>query len=297
MSASHMVTVGMEGYALAGTLLLPAGASAQQPVAGVVMVGGPDPLPLSRHEEQGGPSWSLAWGQALADAGLAVLCYDQRGSGMSTGAYEEATRGDLYEEARAVTEMLRAQPEVDGQRVAAIGWGEGAGFALALASQGEVAAAVLLAAPYVTAQERYARWIGELAARKGLSQRVVDLRVQSWRQGMEAAREQVSRGVRTTTTDVGGRQMTTNLIRFVENQQFDPRKLLPGLNVPLLLLHGEGDQVIPAAESAEMQHALQQAGAEVARITYQGVEHFLYREQQPLADACAWLQQALALPH
>jgi pimeloyl-ACP methyl ester carboxylesterase len=294
VSKSHPVTIGMDGYALAGTLLLPAHAAADNPVPGVVIAGGPDPLPQIRVHEQGGANWPLLWAHALAKAGYAVLCYDQRGGGLSTGVYHEATRDDLYQDLLNVVDMLRAQPEVDSQRIAVVAWAEGAGFGLQLAHQGVVNAAVLLAPPFHTAEERYTRWIRALAARKGLSERVVNLRVQMWRQDMAATVERVNQGVRTTTTELGGKQVTTNLVRFVQNQQFDPKSLLPGLSSKLLLLHGAADNVIPAAESAELKATLDAAGVPVARIEYPGVEHFIYREQRAIRDAAAWLQTALA---
>lgn len=294
MPTSHPVTIGMDGYAVAGTLFLPDGATPEQRVPGVVIAGGPDPLPQVRYAEQGGQNWPMIWATHLVKAGLAVLCYDQRGGGLSTGEYHAADRDELFHELLNVTDMLRAQPEVDGRRLGVLGWAEGAGFALTLAQKGEVAAAALLAAPFHTAEQRYATWISSLAQRKGLSERVVGLRVKMWRDDMARTQAAVAQGVRTTTTDVGGQQVTTNLVRFVQNQAFDPKSLLPGLTAPVLLLHGTHDEVIPAKESEELQAALQAAGVAVERKLYPRVEHFLYRDNRVAQDAAKWFKQVLA---
>jgi pimeloyl-ACP methyl ester carboxylesterase len=228
------------------------------------------------------------WTEALARDGVAGLCYDQRGSGLSTGAYHEADWSALYDDALAAAEMLAMQPEVGA--VAAIAWGEGCHFALQLAAEGKVAAAVLLSAPYHGEEERYTRSIQALAARKGLSDRVVQVRVGQWKNEILAMAGRVQEGQVMAQVDLGGTAVTTNLVRFLQTVAFDPAPVVARVQVPVLLLHGSDDGIIVPTESEAMARALP---GPVERMTYPGVAHFLYRHDKARADAVAWLKRTL----
>jgi pimeloyl-ACP methyl ester carboxylesterase len=292
MPKTHPVSIATPTHGLAGNLVLPDGATAVSPVPGAVILGGPGPLPLQRYSPDGARQWPVLWTEALAADGLAGLCYDQRGSGLSSGQYVDADWSDLLEDARAAADMLRVQPEVG--RIAAVAWADGTGFALQLAAEGKVDALVLLAPGYYNAEERYARGIAELAARRGLSQRVVDIRVNQWRQEILAATQKAQQGQTTTVTDLGnGQTVTTNLIRFLQTAAFNPADVAPHVNMPVLLLHGEDDTAIPPAESQALAQAIPGA---TDRLTYRGVAHFIYRYSRPMGDATAWLKQVLGQP-
>lgn len=288
MPKTDPVSIASETHGLAGSLVLPDQASAEDKVTAALIVGGPGPIPLQRYTAQGAKQWPVLWSEALGEAGLGALCYDQRGSGLSSGLYHDADWDALYEDVTAAQEILAVQPEVG--KVAAIAWAEGCGYALQLAAEGRVAALILLAPAYHTAEERYASGIRELATRKGLSERVVQLRINQWRGEMEATISQVQQGAVTTTTDIGGQPVTTNLLRFLQTIAYNPAAVVQHVKVPVLLLHGEDDTVIPPAESAAMAGAL---SGPVERITYPGVAHFLYRHPAAIKDAAAWLGRVL----
>jgi len=283
------ISITADSHGLAGNLVLPDQASPESPVPGAVVLGGPGPLPLQRYSPQGAKQWPVLWTEALAAAGIAGLCYDQRGSGLSTGLYHEADWDALYDDALAAVEMLRAQPEVI--QVAAIAWADGCHFALQMAAQGKVDALILLAPGFYTAEERYTQNIRSLASRRGLSERVVQLRVQQWRRSIEEALDLVKQGHCISTVQLGeGQQVQTNLVRFLTGIAFDPSLLLPHVKVPVLLLHGEQDAVIPPDESQMM--AAHLPGPH-DRITYRGINHFIYRYSGPMKDGAAWLSQVL----
>ncbi|HYF93757.1 MAG TPA: alpha/beta fold hydrolase [Symbiobacteriaceae bacterium] len=282
------ISLAQDSYGLAGNLVLPDGATADAPVPGAVIVGGPGPLPMQRYTPEGARGWPVLWTESLAAGGVAGLCYDQRGSGLSTGAYHDADWDALYEDACAAVEMLALQPEIKG--VAAIAWGEGCAFALQLAAQGKVDAIVLMSAACHTEEERYARSIADLAARKGLSDRVVQVRVSQWKNDILATARRVQQGEVTTTVDMGGKPVTINLIRFLQTVAFDPAPVAGRVTVPALLLHGSDDNAIPPAESLALAGTLR---GPVERTTYDGAAHFLYRYAEPKADAAAWLTRVL----
>ena len=93
------VTFSSGNVVLAGSLALPGGEAA---AAGVVMVGGSGPSdrdndtyfpPIRRH---------------LTGAGIAVLSYDKRGVGGSSGDWRDATMDDLAADAATALDFLRA---------------------------------------------------------------------------------------------------------------------------------------------------------------------------------------------
>lgn len=113
-----------------------------------------------------------------------------------------------------------------------------------------------MATPFYTAEERFTREIRQLAARRGLSERVVQLRLNQWRRQMDAVARQVAGGEKTTSVKVGEHETMLNLARFLQNTRFDPAAVLAQVHVPVLVLHGEDDRVIPPQESAELISAL-----------------------------------------
>ncbi|WP_238011621.1 alpha/beta fold hydrolase [Dactylosporangium sp. AC04546] len=111
---------------LAGTLWLPAGSG---PHPGVVMVGGSGPTdrdndvlfpPIRAH---------------LLSAGFAVLSYDKRGVGGSSGNWLTSSYGDLAADAAAAVRLLRSQPQVDTAAVGLFGHSEGGWVVLRAAAQ------------------------------------------------------------------------------------------------------------------------------------------------------------------
>ena len=62
---------------------------------------------------------------ALSRAGIAVLRFDDRGVGRSTGDFASATTSDFAADARAAVAYLRARPEIDPARVGVLGHSEG----------------------------------------------------------------------------------------------------------------------------------------------------------------------------
>ncbi|HYG56640.1 MAG TPA: alpha/beta fold hydrolase [Symbiobacteriaceae bacterium] len=288
MPKTHPISIAAETHGLAGSLVLPDGASPEAKVPAALIVGGPGPVPLERYSETGAKQWPVLWAEALGAAGVGALCYDQRGSGVSGGQYHEADWNALYDDARAAAELLALQPETGP--VAAVAWEAGCSFALQLAAEGLVSALVLMAPAYHTEEERYARSIQSLAARKGLSQRVVDVRVNQWRAEVMNTVRQVEQGQATAAVDLGGKQVTTNLRRFLQAVAFDPAPVAARVTVPALLLHGLDDNAIVPEESAALADVLP---GETERITYPGVAHFLYRHPGAVKDAAAWLHRKL----
>ena len=111
------------GHVLAGTLVLPPGASASGRVPGVVFITGSGPQ--DRDESLMGHRPFLVMADALARRGIASVRFDDRGVGKSTGSFADATSDDFASDARAQLDWLAAVPEVDPGRIGFIGHSEG----------------------------------------------------------------------------------------------------------------------------------------------------------------------------
>lgn len=133
---------------LAGTLTLP---KDKGPFPAVVLVSGSGPQ--DRDETISGHRPFLVLADHLARQGVAVLRYDDRGVGKSTGSLAATTTLDYVDDVKAALAALRRRPEIDPKRLGVIGHSEGSLVAALVASQDpEVAFVVLLEGPGVAGE-------------------------------------------------------------------------------------------------------------------------------------------------
>jgi uncharacterized protein len=177
------VHIRSDGAVLAGTLTIPAGPS---PRPGIVIVQGSGPL--DRHFE------SISQGIYLS-LGFAVLAFDKRGTGASTGVFpgELATTesiGIQAGDAAAAARFLMLQPGIDPRQVGFDGNSQG-GWVVPLAAEQVpgLKFAVLIAAPAVTTsqQREYASFSGGSQYVPTESNTAVDAAVRSTSGGYDPA--------------------------------------------------------------------------------------------------------------
>jgi uncharacterized protein len=137
------------GIALAGTLSLPKG---EGPFPAALLIAGSGPQ--DRDESLANHRPFLLIADALTRKGIAVLRYDKRGVGKSTGNPDTATTMDLAADAKSALAFLKSRKEIDGSRIGLIGHSEGAIIAPYLAGHSDgVKWLVLLAAPATTGEQ------------------------------------------------------------------------------------------------------------------------------------------------
>ena len=151
------------GSALAGTLMLPDGASAASPVPAVAQ--GPGWLGL-RDAKLYAP-----YHEALLDAGIGVLVFDYRGFGDSEGDASYFDPMDQVEDWRNALTYLESRPEVDADRLGAFGsGGTGGGNAVMVAGLDERVKATVSQVPVADGRDwlhrmrRESEWLELLAA-------------------------------------------------------------------------------------------------------------------------------------
>lgn len=127
---------------LAGELTRPSGPG---PFPGLVLITGSGPH--DRNEVVEGHKWFLVLSDRLTRSGYAVLRFDDRGIAESSGDFQTATSADFADDAAAALRWLRAQPEIDPERVGFLGHSEGGYIAPLAAQQVEAAFLVFMAGP------------------------------------------------------------------------------------------------------------------------------------------------------
>lgn len=130
-----------DGINLSGTLRLPAGSPA--PVAILVSGSGAN----DRDETVCGHKPFAAIADFGASRGYAVLRYDDRGVGQSSGDADSATFDTSVSDVRAAIAAVTCHPGIDPNRVLLIGHSEGGLKAIAAAYDAAVHAIVMLAGP------------------------------------------------------------------------------------------------------------------------------------------------------
>ena len=151
-----------EGRELAGTLTRPKSGPARVPVVVTITGSGPqDRDELISIVRGYRPFRQIA--DTLGRSGIAVLRYDDRGYGASTGNFSAATSADFADDARSAIAWLRARPDIDPDRIFVLGHSEGGLIAPMLAATDpRIAGIVLLAGPaqsgrqIIYYQQRYA---------------------------------------------------------------------------------------------------------------------------------------------
>jgi len=134
---------------LAGTLTLPRGPG---PFPSAILISGSGPH--DRDESIVGHRPFLVLADYLSRKGIAVLRFDKRGIGKSTGDYAKATTEDFAADTEAALFYLKSRKEIDPNRTGLIGHSEGGLIAPLLASRsGGVAWIVLLAGPGLNGED------------------------------------------------------------------------------------------------------------------------------------------------
>lgn len=242
---------------LAGTLTLPPG---KGPFPAVVLVSGSGPN--ARNEAVAGHQVFLVLADHLTRAGIAVLRYDKRGVGASTGDYARATTMDFAADAKAAFAYLRGRPEVDRRRVGLIGHSEGGEIVPIVATQDPATAfIVMMAGPGVDGADILAEQGHLIAKASGASDeqltRADDLRhqvntlvanekdsaVASAKLKVLAADYAKAHGVSEAWLDAQLSAANSEWFRFFLT--YDPAPTLAKVRCPVLALNGALDLQVP----------------------------------------------------
>lgn len=138
-----------EGVTLAGTLTLPKG---NGPFPAVVLISGSGPQ--DRNEELLNHKPFLVIADHFTRQGIAVLRFDDRGVGQSTGNFQAATSADFATDVQAGINYLKNREEINPKKIGLVGHSEGGLIGpIVAADNADVAFLVMMAGPGVNGEE------------------------------------------------------------------------------------------------------------------------------------------------
>lgn len=301
---------------LAGTLTLPEGPG---PFPAVVLVTGSGAQ--DRDENIFGFKVFATLADHLTRQGIAVLRYDDRGVGDSTGSIAQSTADDFAQDALAAIEQLTKVPTIDGNRIGILGHSEGGTVAaIAAAKSPTVKFVVMLAGPGLPGDVVMRQQAADSARAMGANDTVVAAIVEAHRALMDAIKSQADRDTLVARVKdligaqfdgvppaqralLGDRsayvektypphvaQLSTPWMRFMAT--FDPADALSNVTVPVLAIFGERDtQVPPSLNAPPVRKAL--AGNPAATVTiYPEANHLFQKANSGLVSEYGALDKA-----
>lgn len=135
---------------LSGTLTMP---NNQGKFPGIILIAGYGPN--DRDVNSMGHKYFLVLAQYLTQQGFAVLRYDKRGVGKSTGVYDTATSQDFANDVSAGIEYLNTRKDIQANKIGLIGLSEGGLIASMVAGNNNVAFVVLMAPALVNSADYF----------------------------------------------------------------------------------------------------------------------------------------------
>jgi dipeptidyl aminopeptidase/acylaminoacyl peptidase len=178
----------------------------------------------------------------LGRRGIAVLRFDDRGTGESGGNFAIASSADFAEDVRNIVGWLRARDDIDPERVALLGHSEGGLIApLVAASDARVAAIVLMAGPAQRGKE-----ILDFQIRYGIDH---DTTI------APAKRDSAFKAARAAFDSTAGK---SPWMRFFETH--DPLATIRRVRQPVLIVQGATDQQVTVEQARVLSEELRRAG-------------------------------------
>jgi fermentation-respiration switch protein FrsA (DUF1100 family) len=305
-----------DNVTLSGTLTLPS-LDGNFPVAILISGSGPQ----DRDGQVFGHKPFFVIAEHLAKNGIAVLRYDDRGFGKSTGNFPTATSLDFSTDVKSAVAYLKTRKEVDANKIGLIGHSDGAMVApMVAAGSSDVAFVVLLAGPgikgdklLVNRQEIVERAMGlpehEIQKSKNRSEQVFEIIAQS--KDPQAARTKLTEYGKEHIDDMPEDAippgMTKEKFLFKEIESltspwflyflsYDPAPTLEKVACPVLALNGDKDIQCPSRENlAAIEAALKKGGNDKVTIKeLPNVNHFFQECETGYPDEYARIEQSFS---
>jgi hypothetical protein len=285
------------GITLAGTLTLPKVSSRKPP--GVILISGSGPQ--DRDENFMGHRPFLVLADYLTRKGIAVLRFDDRGVGKSTGDFEKATTADFSDDVLSAITFLKNRTDIDTGRIGLIGHSEGAiiapkvanttddlAFIIMLAGTGTLGKEVSLvqAMDYrnfpVNDEKQYEAYVKkaiDIAASEKDSD-VVKKELKSFYQNSELLASILPANIdKEEFIENLVKSRTNPWIRYFYN--YDPTQEIREIDIPALVLYGSNDtQVPPKYHMKPVKEALRESNSKNHEVLLMDGLNHLFQESK-----------------
>jgi uncharacterized protein len=219
--------------------------------------------------------------EALPTMGIAVLLYDRRGTGESSGSVDDIDFGTLANDAIAGQRALANTPRIDPKKIGFRGLSQGGWLAvLAATHSDDTAFAISISAPLVSPEQQMQFAMTNLMMIRGYSKSDIAQMLETrkaWTgylrgtDSREVALSALRNAERKPWFDLVYLPRAANLTSDPEHNSYrkemddDPTVTLRAVRVPLLVLYGDSDPWIPVAKSIAR---LRSIGDRMTNLTY-----------------------------
>jgi pimeloyl-ACP methyl ester carboxylesterase len=262
---------------LGGEILLPRG-EGKHP--GIVMVHS------SGHQSRNGPvAYFRLMANLLASSGYAVLIFDKRGVGESTGSWQSASLQDLAGDVQAAVRTLRNDAAVDGNRVGLWGISQGGWIApIVAAEDARIAFLTLVSGAAITPAQQEIERVAMVMKANGSRQADIDAadrylhtffdvvaKVKPW-SDLQSAMEQTANAP--WLQYVPRPRNESQLGWTADFAGFDPAPVLGRVKAPILTFHGTDDVDVDARSNSALFARLAPNARSEHRIA-DGADHYM----------------------
>ena len=276
------------GITMAGTLTLPAG---KGPHPAVILITGSGPQ--DRDEALMGHRPFLVLADYLSRRGIAVLRYDDRGVGKSTGVFAKATTQDFADDAEGALNYLKTRAEIAAAKIGMAGHSEGGIVApIVAARRADVGFIALLAGTAVSGADVILEQGQAMARTAGVPDEQLKAARAKQMEYSAIFREskddaELERRLTEFFGEAGKSQLPMSLSPWFRYfMLYDPAPALEKVKCPVIALNGEKDlQVLPNQNLPVLEAALKKGGnKDVTIVRLPGLNHLFQTAKtgQPL---------------
>ena len=287
------------GIKLAATFTIPQG-KGQFPAVLLICGSGPH----DRDESLMGHKPFLVLADYLTRQGIAVLRFDKRGVGKSTGSLAAATTADFATDAEAGVAWLKTRAEVDVHNIGLIGHSEGGAIAPMVAARNrDVAFLVMLAGPGVRGDEILPAQVmagneavgmsHEAAVKSGAAERD-SLKLVESEKDPGKLREKLEAIMPKAELDQQWKALTSPWFRYF--LEYDPGADLRKLTCAVLALNGSKDTQVVASQNLPAIRAALQAGGNkrFETVEFPGLNHLFQTAKTGAVAEYAEIDETMA---
>lgn len=233
--------------------------------------------------------WASAYlADYVARRGIAALTYDKRGVGASSGTWRTATMDDLAADARAGIALLARTPGIDARRIAIYGHSQGGEIAPAIAADNPLVSRVIDADGPVGPQYLQDIFRTNTFLEQSYSGKQLADAERLYGEFVDVARSGASHDRLRADMSAAGNAPWLADLQIPDDRSwiwnwykgygnYDNRSAWANVKVPVLILFGQDDRLVPPQSSIAQTAGILKANgnAHVTVRVFQGADHTL----------------------